>query len=233
MKNRAPSLALIAIASIAFANQTSPQSLSRAVKVGEESEYKFEAKLDIQGMTITLQGKTFQKVTKVTDDGTWEYTSTDSNVKVSTPDGEQEIDQQASTKVQMGADRVVQTYGDGGDEDASSLRLMLLETVKRPDKPVSVGDKWSTTLGHKSKDTYPVKADYEAVALEKIGEWETMKVKLTAVETDGENKASSSGYIWIILADGLSAKEELKISRAPFAFSPEPIDMSILITRTK
>lgn len=233
MTTRALTIALSALATLALAAQTTPNSLAHVAKVGDEVNYKFEAKLEVQGVTIELSGKTLQKVKKVGEDGTWSYESTDSGVKVKTEDGEQELDQESTTKVDMGADRVITKYGDGGDEDASSIRLMLLETVKKPEKPIQVGDKWSATLTYKGKETVPVKAQYEAIAIEKIGEWETMKVKLDSIETEGEVKASSSGFVWITLADGFSAKEELKISKAPFAFSPDPIDMSILITRVK
>ncbi|MBL8060267.1 MAG: hypothetical protein JNK63_06085 [Chthonomonas sp.] len=233
MRTRVLSIAVGALTTLALAGQTSPSTLSHVAKVGDEINYKFEAKLEVQGVVIELSGKTMQKVTKVNEDGTWSYQSSDSGVKVKTEDGEQELEEGAPTKVEMGSDRVITKYGDGGDEDASSIRLMLLETVKKPEKPIQVGDKWSATLTYKGKETVPVKAQYEAIALEKIGEWETMKVKVEASEAEGEVKASSSGFVWITLADGFSAKEELKISKAPFAFSPDPIDMSILITRVK
>lgn len=233
MTTRALSIAFAALASFALANQTAPQSLERISKLGDEVHYRFHAKLDISGTLIELEGKTLERTTKVNEDGSWEFESTNSEVKVKTPDGEQEISDESKVKILMGKDRAVSRYGDEGDEDSSSIRLQLLQTIKRPDKPVSIGDKWSATLTYKSKETFPVKADYEAVAIEKIGDWETMKVKVEAKETEGEEKASSSGFVWIILADGVSAKEELKISRAPFQFSPEPIDMSILIERTK
>lgn len=217
---------------IAFAAQEAI-TLARVAKVGDEAEYKFAATLDFSGIKIDITGKTYDKVTKVDADGTIEVESTQSDIVVKTPDGEQTIDDKNTTKMTVGSDRVLKKYGDEGDEDASNIRLTLLGTVKKPEKPIKVGDKWSADLKHSNKETFPVKADYEAVALEKIGEWDTIKIKITTKETEGDEPASAEGFVWIVLADGTSAKEDMSIKNAPFAMSPTPIDMKVVVERTK
>lgn len=222
----------IVFTAIALAAQQT-YTLARVAKVGDEAEYKFSAQLDFTEFKIDVTGKTFEKVTKVSDAGVIEYDSTQSDVKVKTPDDEQTIDESQTTKMVTGADRVLLKYGQEGDEDASSIRLSLLGTVKKPDKPIQVGDKWSAVLKHPNKESFPVKADYEAIAVETIGKWETLKVKITTKETEGESPASAEGFIWIITSDGLSAKEEMKIKKAPFPMSPDPIDMEVKVERVK
>ena len=224
--------ASVALGAIAFAAQQT-YSLARTTKVGEETEYKFSATLDFTEFKIDVSGKTREKITKVTEDGTVSYDTTQFGLVVKTPDGEQVIDEETTTKMTIGADRVVTKYGDEGDEDASSVRLSLLGTVKRPDKPIEIGSKWSAEMKNANKETYPVKADYEAIALEKVGQWDTLKVKISTKETAGDDPASAEGFIWIILADGSSAKEEMKIKKAPFPMSPTPIDMDVKVERTK
>ncbi len=208
-------------------------SLARVAKVGDAATYKFTAKLDFSGVNIEITGKTDDKVLSVGQDGVIEYESVQSGLVVKTPDGEQEIDEEQKTKMTIGSDRVVVKYGDEGDEDASSLRLALLGTVLKPGKDVAIGEKWSGTIKHTHKETYPVTANYEVVGTERIGAWDTVKIKISTKETEGDEKASAEGHVWIIIADGLSAKEELTIKNAPFAMSPTPIDMTISVERTK
>lgn len=232
--NKLPLLLVASAAVVAIAvAASSPFSLARVAKAGDEAEYKFNATLDFGGIKIDVSGKNVDKVTKVGEDGSVTYETVQKDLVVKTPDGEQAIEDETKTTMTIGGDRVPLKYENEGDEDASSIRLALLGTVKKPEKAVAVGDKWTATLKHTNKETFPVTAEYEVVAEEKVGSWDTVKIKVSSKETEGDQKASAEGHVWIVIADGTSAKEEMAIKNAPFAMAPAPIDMTIKVERTK
>lgn len=226
-------LVLLSLAALAVAAMDGTYSLARIAKVGDEAKYEFEAELDFNGEKISISGKNTDKVTKVDEDGSISYESSQKDVVVKAGDQIIPMDDEATVKIVTGPNRAVKSYDDMGDEDASSLRLAMLGTVLKPPMDVKVGDKWNGAMKSSLADTYPIESNFEAVAVETIGKWETVKVKVTSKETAGETPATCEGFVWVITADGTSAKEELHIKNAPLALSPVPIDMKIKIKRTE
>jgi len=226
-------LVFLSLTALAVAALDGTYSLARIAKVGDHASYEFEADLDFSGEKITISGKNSDKVTKVDEDGSISYESSQKDVVVKAGDQTIPMDDEATVKIITGPNRAVKSYDDMGDEDASNLRLAMLGTVLKPPMEVKVGDKWNGAMKSSLADTYPIESNFEVVAIETIGKWETVKVKLSAKETAGEAPASCEGFIWVIVADGTSAKEELQIKNAPIALSPVPIEMKIKIKRTE
>ena len=75
------------------------------------------------------------------------------------------------------------------------------------------------------------KASYEVIALEKVGPYDTAKIKWTYAESEGETKASSEGFVWLWTLDGSLVKAEGKLKNAPFRDAPRPVDVDILTER--
>lgn len=226
-------IAAFLAASVAWAALADTFSLQRQAKVGDELTYRFTASFQLGSDKIEISGETLDRVTAVSEDGTITYRSTQRGLTVRTPDAEQKIEEESVTEMVIGADRVLKSMGSAVEGDTSSIRLGMLATIRRPDQPVKVGDKWSATIPPLVKDISPVQASYEILGTEKIGDWETVKIKLSARETEGDVKASSEGTVWISIADGSSVREQYTIKNAPIALMMNGTDMTISIERQK
>lgn len=208
-------------------------NLVRKGKVGDEAVYKFSAEMMFGDIKITISGKNREKVAKMTEDGTVTLESVQSDVVVKTPDEEQKMDGEEASVMVYGKDRILQSHKSGDTEsDAETYRLALVTTIKTPDKDVKVGDKWTTSFKHSKDGTNPISAEYEVVATEKVGKWDCVKIKFTAKETEGEDKAEATGTVWLDTSEFTTVKEETTIKNAPISMAPTPIDLTIKSERT-
>lgn len=226
-------VAAIATATALMAQAATTYSLIRKPKVGEEAVYDFKAVLAFGDLKFTISGKNREKIVKVEEDGSYTMESIQSGVTVETPEDKQTMDDEEKSTLVYGPDRLLKSHAaDGEESDAETIRLALLTTVKAPEKPVAIGEKWSATLKSDVKETFPVEAKYEVVGTEKVGEWDTIKVSFSSKET-GDGKGEASGTIWLNTADFSTVKEDSKIKNAPLSMAPDGVDMTVTSERKK
>ncbi len=212
--------------SAAYAGQA--YDLKRVAKIGEAIKYRATADFVVQGQKISASWMQTDKVVKIDDQGNIVTESTQSEFKV----GGQEIGQQdapVTTATTKPNGEIVELKGDR--IDSKTYRLANMNVLRTPDQPVKVGDKWSYEVKPDVK-TGSVKgrADYEALAEEKVAGFTTLKIKWTYKEADGPNGASTDGIAWISTKDGSLVKAAASFSHAPVAGMP-PTDMKFTVER--
>jgi hypothetical protein len=229
---RASILFGLVVAAMAMAQDTA-YDLAWKTADGDTAEYTFNAELIFGEMKFSVIGKNREKTISVAKDGTYKVESTQYGVTLKSEDGDQDVPDSETTTLAMSADRVILKYNANDEADFNSLRLGNLNTIKKPAKPVKVGDKWSSDIASVVKGVPAVKADYEVLALEKIGAWETLKIKVSSREVESEEKATSTGTVWIDVVSGRPAKEVFSMKNVPFAMSPVPININYTSERKK
>lgn len=206
-------------------------TLKRVAKVGETMKYKLTAEADFGGQAIQVSGTTLDKVVKVNDNGDIVVESTQSSMKVSVAGQEMEIpDQPGTTTTYKATGEVVEIKGE--QTDASAYRMANLNVVKSPTGEIKVGDKWTYEVKADSKTGAAAgKAEYELLGSEKVGSWDSLKIKWTFKETEGSDPASSSGTVWIDAATGALVKAVGEYKNAPIPGAPGPISMKFTLER--
>jgi hypothetical protein len=95
-----------------------------------------------------------------------------------------------------------------------------------------VGDDWSVDLAVDAKSRpVAIKAEYKVEAQEKVGSFDTFKVKTVVKETTGAEPASADGFIWVNIADGSMVKYEATWNNPPFAGLPGQLTAKVSIVR--
>jgi len=75
------------------------------------------------------------------------------------------------------------------------------------------------------------KAEFELLGIERVGVYESAKIRWTYQETEGATPASSEGTVWIEVKDGSLVKSEGKLKNAPLRDAPRPVDFSFTTER--
>ncbi|MEN3002478.1 MAG: hypothetical protein ABDI19_11640 [Armatimonadota bacterium] len=234
MRNGVRSIALIALSAwlAAFASAQEEYTLKLQVKEGDTFKYRFTLELTFGEQSAVVTMNMTNKVLKFDGDGNiiMESSSSDGVVKF----GEQEMPLPPSpaTKTTYKPDGTPIKV-EGGENPEGSLRIARLNAYFFPSKPVKIGDKWSAEL--KSEGSAPaLKADFELVAKEKIGDTETLKIKFTLKEV-GENVAGEAatitGHTWIDPKTGMLVRLNASVKGLPAAGSPMPLDGTMTIER--
>lgn len=201
-------------------------------KEGDVMKYKLVIELDFGGQAVVATGSSTNKITKIEADGTRsiESTSGDLNVKF----GEQEMTMPGLppvTTVHKANGELVEVKGDGADADA--YRRARLQSFVNPDKAVKVGDKWSfEQKSSKFNGVGAGKTEVEVLAVEKVGDHETLKLKITFKENGSDSALEATGTLWISTKDGELVKSVMNVKNYPVAGAPMPIEGKITVERT-
>ena len=208
-----------------------PFTLKRVAKVGDTLVYKLNVDADFGGQKVNVTGKATDKVVKVSENGeiTTESKQTETKIKV----GDQEIpmdEQPVQTTTSDAKGLVIKIEGD--QVDSSVYRLSNMSVFRIPDSAVKVGDKWTHEFKADAKTgAVAGKSEYEVLAVEKVGSFETLKVKWTFKETEGGEPASAEGTVWVDTKDGSMVKAVGNYKAAPLPGAPGPVDMTITLER--
>ncbi|MES1227100.1 MAG: hypothetical protein ABUL72_00425, partial [Armatimonadota bacterium] len=114
--------------------------------------------------------------------------------------------------------------------DANAWRMAELNNFIYPDKPVDVGDTWTHTIAADSKKgIVAATATYKVDAMEKVGDRDTVKIKVSYKETEGTDPASNDSTVWLDVKDSTMVKEESAWTNVP---SPQgPISATMKMDR--
>jgi hypothetical protein len=222
-----------ALALVALAGQDQI-SLMRKLKVGDTAEYSIAAQFDGQGgTTIKFSSHEIQKVTAVQTDGgyTVQTDTKDQNVDL----GDQTMTPPDTSEVSsFSATGRITNIASDQDVSGAAYRIVHLQTFETPKDPVKVGDEIKYTVPADTKlDTPAVDADYKVEGLEKIQNWNTVKLTFKSEETAGDLKASMSGTIWVDAGDGGLVKSEGVWTNVQPPGVPFPLTGKYNLTRTK
>ena len=223
---------LLSITGFAFA-PLDGFSVKRQPKEGQIVKLRVKATLEIGGSQALFSGLVQDKTTKVDSDGAYteEEQQTEGSAKIG--DLTTAVPSIAAFPMIHNADGSLRELK--GNPDVSgpdAYRMASLEVLVDAGHPLNVGDSWSTEIKADSKTgVKAAKADYKILGEEKIGEFNSIKVKFALKETEGTLPASSDGTIWINKADGTMVKEEITWKNAPFPGAQGPTNATMTVTR--
>lgn len=218
--------ALVLVCAVALAQEA--LTLKFSPKVGDTFKYKLTGSLTVGGATADLSGDIEDKVTKADDSG-YTIESTQKNIKVSVNGSEMPPQPDATdTTVSKPNGEIVDLTADHVDGD--TWRVAELNNFIYPDKPVKVGDEWtSTVVADSKKGTVAATATYKVDSLEKVGSHDTAKIKVSYKETEGATPATSEGYEWVDIKDGSMVKDTSTWTNVPI--SGMPINGTVTVER--
>lgn len=226
-------LGAISLVAVAGAIIADSYDLKRVCKVGDEATFQFNAEMMIGDIKISASGKNVEKVVKVDEEGLIHSESVQSEVKITTPDGETPMPGEDKSTIVYNPDRSVKEIKTEQDADPSSMRLAIVSTVIAPPKALADGESWTADLKANGDETFPCKGEYKIVGAEKVGEWDCVKITMTVKETEGPKPAECSGTVWLNRKDYTTVKEDFLIKNAPISMMPQPVDLTLKNERKK
>ena len=184
------------------------------------------ATIRVIGTEATLASVMTQKVIRVDPDGGYLVQATPTEGKVTM--GGQELP--------TGNITVLTNYGPNGEireirsegMDAAGYRMANLTNFHAPVKAVAVGDSWTAEGKADAKTgTVPWKADYKVVAEEPKDGIPSLKMEVTARETEGSDAGKATGFVWVG-KDGVVVRSELDWTNVAVPGAPGPVNGRIV-----
>lgn len=208
-------------------------SLKRVAKIGDSAKYRLSMDVAFGDMQFKMTSTSTLKVVRVDEDGTVTTQTSQGEYKIKIKGVAEEMtapDTEPTTAARKANGELVSLNGDR--IDASSYRLDNLNAFHAPDSPVKVGDRWTFDVKGDSKTgAVAGKAEFELLGIERVGVYESAKIRWTYQETEGATPASSEGTVWIDVKDGSLVKSEGKLKNAPLRDAPRPVDFSFTTER--
>ena len=215
---------LALLASVALLAQT-PTLLRWTPKEGDVVKTRTEATIRFAGNEAILSSIMLQKVIRVDPDGGYLVQATPSEGKVT----------MGGQDSPTGSLTVLTTYSAGGEVkeirgeglDATVYRMANLTNFHAPTKAVTVGEVW-TSEGKNDPRTGAVawKSDYKVVAEEEKNGIATLKMEVTARETEGSDVGKATGFVWVG-KDGVVVRSEMTWTNVVVPGAPGPVNGKI------
>jgi hypothetical protein len=203
-------------------------TLKLNVKEGDTFKYRMSMEIDFGGQNLLATTTITNKVLKVEENGNIQMESASGEMVIKF--GDQEMPQPAppATKMTFKPNGTVAKV-DGGD---AMMQQMNAAQMVYPEKPVKVGDKWSETVKNPNGE---LKIDYELVGVEKVGDTEAVKIKVTARSANGKEgeNYSADGFTWVDPKTGMAIKMETRIKGMQVEGAPMPIDGTLKMELVK
>lgn len=220
MKFRWATVGLILVGTALVMAQES--ALAWSGKAGDTHTYSLHMEFSLFGDTAVYTSKVTEKVVEV-GDGKYAIETTQSDYKVTVFGEEGSVNDANMPKAQvvyaMNGD-VVECRGDLVND--AVYRMANLTAIRRPDKPVKVGDTWTREVkGDQKTGTLAAKATYKVEAVEKVKDVDAIAVSFTYAETEGADPAQSAGKVWFDKS-GAVLKVETTWTSAPIPGAPSP-----------
>ncbi len=195
-------------------------------KVGEVVRHQSTGamKMSAAGQTANMDVKEVQKVTftQVLPNGDLIYEQEAESTEISIngrkmpPNSNKDKTTIHMTKV-GNLVKFTESSAEKDDQDHIDSRLFVATNIVFPDRPVGVGDKW--TIEYKANTeagSRAGKADFEALASEKIGDVETFKIKMAFKESEGATPISATSTVWVEKTSGDGIKSEYDVTGVQF-----------------
>jgi len=233
--------ALFPLAAIALCACVSADGLTvkRVPKEGAIVKYSMTVDFDVNGGQGHLQATISEKVTSVDKDGN--FTIEQSQADASGTYNNEKIEVAARPPITLtykpnGQVSAIKDTQDASSKtgiiDSSSYRMENLADIIDPGKQIQAGDLWvSTVKADKTLGTVDAKAEYKFIAEEKIGDIDTLKIKASIKESEGDKPAQNEFSEWISKEDGSMVQMEAKWTNAPFPGVSYPVTATIKMVR--
>ena len=203
-------------------------TLKLNVKEGDTFKYRMSMEIDFGGQNLLATTTITNKVLKVEENGNIQMESASGEMVIKF--GDQEMPQPAppATKMTFKPNGSVAKV-DGGD---AMMQQMNASQMVYPEKPVKVGDKWSETVKNPNGE---LAIDYELVGVEKVGDTEAVKIKMTARTVNAKEGEgySADGFTWVDPKTGMLVKMETRIKGMQVEGAPMPIDGTLKMELVK
>lgn len=194
-------------------------------KAGQWMRYKAEGTLNMEagGQKITLELKQVEKVTitevaangNITRESETESSETSINGQ-KLPDREEKT-KTTQTVTPTGAIIAFKSSTAEQDEQKINVRLSAATNPIFSEKPVGVGDKWTSSVAADNNlGTHAGKAEYEVLAFEKAGGVDCVKIRMVYQEADGTPPLRTEGTYWIEKDTGDTVRAEIQVDNLPF-----------------
>lgn len=222
-------VAALWLATLAAAQEV---DLSWKPKVGDASTYKLRMEFTLFGDTAVYTAKVHDKVIEVNADSyTVETSQTEYKVEIFGEEGE--VNDKDIPKAQT----VFSLLGDvkevrGDLTNDAAYRMANLTSIRRPGKPVKVGDSYERTVATDTKLGVPAaKGTYRVEAEERVGTEDAVVIGFEYAETEGGEPARCMGKYWLSKRDGKLLKSEATWSSAPIPGAPSPVNGTVTLER--
>jgi hypothetical protein len=208
-------------------------SIKRVAKAGDSAKYRLKADIDFQGMEANFTALVLEKITKIETNGNYVVESTYSEGKVVFSGQEMDAPGTTSTYTYKPTGEVVSIVAE--TVDSNVYRTAHLTSFVVPDKALKVGDEWATEIKKDEKTgAVAAKGAYKIEAEEKVGDFETFKVKYSTKESEGGDTAAvCEGVAWVNKKDGSLVKTEGVWKNVPFPGAPAPLNAKFTMVREK
>jgi hypothetical protein len=196
------------------------------VQTGDIARYTVKMVFDDGGQKAEMSGKAEDRITKVEPNGnvTNEHNLFGMKVKI----GDQEIDV-SDTKKQISVlkptGEILEMPGLAAQEGRFAYATMIVV----PEAGIKDGEVWSREFS--PKGARPVRQEYTAVKPEKVGSFESMKLRFKSWETSGARPIKAEGTAWVTLADGRLARLEATVDGVPMGDDGKPTKLSLTLER--
>lgn len=205
-------------------------------KVGDVSKYSVSATFQTPMGDVTFAQKRTETIAEVKPDGGYVAKATTSETQVTFGGQELPAQPEVSSTVEIGADGRVKSISSDGPatSEASSVRLANLHAFEAPSTPAKIGDEIKYEIPADSKKGTPgVKAAYKVVGVEKVKDWDCVKLTFTSSETEGDPKAMVTGTLWLSTVDGAVIKSQEEWKDVQPAGAPFPVSGTFANERIK
>ncbi|MFQ3611146.1 MAG: hypothetical protein SNJ72_06565 [Fimbriimonadales bacterium] len=223
MKRSIQAVALSSVFMLAFSLGSAQQeyTLKLNLKEGDTFKYKMSMDIDFGGQGVNASTTVTQKVVKVEENGNIVMESSTTDLIIKFGDAEMPQPAQPPTRITYKPNGDLATSGMGG---GPTSQIMGSANYIFPDKPVKVGDKWNHTL--KGQNGMPdMNGEFELVGVEKLGETEVVRIKVTWRQAEAkENAMSAEGFVLVNPTNGMAHRFEFKLKGLPVEGAPAPLD---------
>ncbi len=212
--------------------------IKRSMKQGTVSKYSMVVDFVMGGSIGHLEATISEKVTDVDKDGNYTIEQTQTNPSGTFAGEKIDVPPRPPVILVYKPSGLVTSIKDGNSAatnqliDAMSYRMENLATIVDPGKSVQIGDLWTASIkADKAVGSMDAKGEYKLIGEEKIDEIDTIKIKSTVREQDGEKPAINEFTEWRSKADGSMVQLEEKWTNAPFPGVSYPVSATIKMNR--
>jgi len=208
-------LAVLALSAVAFAAEGF--SVAQKPKEGDSRKFAMRGEIDLGGTLVQVKANISEKVTKVEADGTFTVESNQTDGKVTLNGSENDMpDGTPTTIVFRSNGEISKIPGDAATATANAYRMGNLTMMHDAGKAVNVGDTWTADIkADAATGAVAGKAEYKLLGEEKVGTFDTLKIKVNVKESTGDAPGSVDGTYWINKVDGSMVKSDVKWINVP------------------
>jgi hypothetical protein len=232
MNNRIKTLGLLAVAALSVvALAQDAIQLKRTVKAGEVTKYMIKADFNFGGTDASFSSVAIETVKKVDENGNFTIESKSSDAKVVVGGQENALpDNSSVTTTFKPTGEVLDVKADGAN--GPSGRIAAMQATYFPTKPIKVGDSWDVDVKPDTKlGSVGLKGTFKLEAAEKVGDFDTYRIKESVKEASGTTPWTNEGTVWISVKDGSLVKEVGNWKNAPLNPQGDPLDAKFTVLR--